>query len=109
MLCDNCHKKEAIMHMVCLAGEKQIDKWLCADCAKEYMPKGIDELPLTADAAKRFFETIMQSGGARPKKKITREGFSEAAAKVLELATSKALDAGSDHIGTAYSVGVAEY
>lgn len=100
MLCDNCHKKEAIMHMVCLAGDKQIDKWLCADCAKEYMPKGIDELPLTADAAKRFFESLMQSSGARPKKKITREGFSEAAAKVLELATNKALDLGSDHIGT---------
>ncbi len=105
MLCDNCHKKEAIMHMVCLAGDKQVDKWLCADCAREYMPKGMEELPMTAEAAKNFFESLLEAGGMKPKRKKqdaknNREGFSEAASRVLELATGKALDLGSEQIGT---------
>ena len=99
MLCENCHKKEAIMHMVCLAGDKQVDKWLCADCAKEYMPAGLGELPLTAEDAKKFLDKLLQ-GARKQKKNITKEGFSERASKVLELATQKALDCGSEHIGT---------
>ena len=103
MLCENCHKKKAIMHMVCLVGDKQIDKWLCGDCAKDYMPMGMGGMPLTPEGAKRFIDELLKSGGTigpKPKKKVTREGFSEAAAKVLELATTKALDCGSEHIGT---------
>ena len=46
MLCENCHKKQAIMHMVCLVGDKQIDKWLCGDCAKDYLPMGMGDMPL---------------------------------------------------------------
>lgn len=103
MLCEICHKKKAIMHMVCLVGDKQIDKWLCGECAKDYMPMGMGGMPLTPEGAKRFIDELLKSGGnigPRPKKKVTREGFSEAAAKVLELATTKALDCGSEHIGT---------
>ncbi len=54
MLCENCHKKQAIMHMVCLIGDKQIDKWLCGDCAKDYLPMGMGDMPLTPEGAKRF-------------------------------------------------------
>lgn len=100
MLCENCHKKQAIMHMVCLVGDKQIDKWLCGDCAKDYLPMGMGDMPLTPEGAKRFLDEMLKGAGRKPKKKVTREGFSEAAAKVLELATTKALDCGSEHIGT---------
>ena len=85
MLCENCHKKQAIMHMVCLVGDKQIDKWLCGDCAKDYLPMGMGDMPLTPEGAKRFLDEMMKGAGRKPKKRVTREGFSEAAAKVLEL------------------------
>lgn len=42
------------MHMVCLVGDKQIDKWLCGDCAKDYLPMGMGDMPLTPEGAKRF-------------------------------------------------------
>ena len=56
MLCEICHKKKAIMHMVCLVGDKQIDKWLCGECAKDYMPMGMGGMPLTPEGAKRFID-----------------------------------------------------
>ena len=83
------------MHVVCLIGSKQIDKWLCADCAKEYMPFGTGEIPLTPEAAKNFLEGLL-----KPKKMETKDGFSLRAAKILELAAGKALDLGCEHIGT---------
>ncbi len=95
MLCENCRKKQAVMHVVCLMGDKQIDKWLCADCAKDYIPFGIGDAPLTPEAAQAFFEEML-----KPKKKKTKDGFSERAAKILEIAAGKALDLHSDYIGT---------
>lgn len=95
MLCEVCHKKQAVMHVVCLVGSKQIDKWLCADCAKDYIPFGAGDMPLTPEAAQSFFEELM-----RPKKKKTKDGFSVRAAKILELAAGKALDQGCEYIGT---------
>ena len=80
MLCENCHKKQAIMHMVCLVGDKQIDKWLCGDCAKDYLPMGMGDMPLTPEGAKRFLDEMLKGAERKPKKKVTREGFSEAAA-----------------------------
>lgn len=99
MLCENCHKKQAIMHMVCLIGNQQINKWLCGDCAKDYLPANIGDIPLSPEMGKTLFESLMQ-GLNKPKKKTTSDGFSEAAAKVLEIAATKALDCGSEHIGT---------
>lgn len=95
MLCEVCHKKQAVMHVVCLVGNKQIDKWLCADCAKDYIPFGGGDMPLTPEAAQSFFEELL-----RPKKKKTKDGFSVRAAKILELAAGKALDLGCEYIGT---------
>ena len=31
MLCQKCGKKEAVVHVVCMVNNKQIDKWLCED------------------------------------------------------------------------------
>lgn len=101
MLCENCHKKQAIMHMVCLMGDKQVDKWLCEDCATEFLPTGLGLGPanVTPEQALNFFKELMQEQG-RPRKKVTKEGFTAAAAQVLQLAANKALDCGSEHIGT---------
>jgi ATP-dependent Clp protease ATP-binding subunit ClpC len=38
MLCERCGKREATMHVVCVIQNKQIDKWLCAQCAQEIAP-----------------------------------------------------------------------
>ena len=97
MLCDNCHKKEAIMHMVCLIGDKEVDRWLCADCAKEFMPFGLGGGALTPEQAQGFLDKLLQ---LPQRKDVTKDGFTAAAAKILELAASKALDRGSTSIGT---------
>ena len=52
------------MHMVCLVGDKQIDKWLCGECAKDYMPMGMGGMPLTPEGAKRFIDELLKSGKA---------------------------------------------
>lgn len=109
------------MHMVCLAGkDKKIDMWLCEECAKDYLPfgaidgigdlgginsigglqgvSGIIEANGDAgipNALKNLFEELFHS-----KKKVTKDGFSENAAQVLSQAANKALECGSEHIGT---------
>lgn len=120
MLCEHCHKKQAIMHMVCLAGDnKKIDKWLCGDCAKLYVPfgalDGLGEATGMPDLQGLSGSTgiISASGDAipnviknlfdelfHPKKKVTKDGFTENAAQALAQATDKALSCGSGHIGT---------
>lgn len=96
MLCENCHKKKAIMHVVCMMGNEKIDKWLCEDCAKEFMPFGNGEIPMTPEAAQEFFEKLIKPGKREP----IKDGFSARAAKILEMAAGKAVDLGCDHIGT---------
>ena len=49
MLCEVCKKKPAAVHMVCMMGDKQVDKWLCRDCAQEYIPAGLGGLPEDID------------------------------------------------------------
>lgn len=118
MLCEECKKKQAVVHMVCLVGKKEIDKWLCADCAKKYVPQGLmGGLPRgPQDFLEKFFrgmggkpqsksdeeflDEFRRSIGQKPLKRANKDGFSAGAAKVLELATSKALDLGAEHIGT---------
>lgn len=111
MLCEQCHKKQAVMHMVCLIGDKQVDKWLCKDCAKDYLPFDVEDmqknLPMEPQELppelKNFIGAFLKAAKnemGRQKKKITKDGFSESAAKLIELATTKALDCGSEHIGT---------
>ena len=103
MLCEQCHKKKAIMHMVCLAGDKKVDKWLCEDCAKDFLPQGVDlsnpgQGMMPRDAMK-FFEQLMRAEGKLRKSK-PKDGFSESAADILKLAANKALECGCEYIGT---------
>ena len=117
MLCEVCKKKPAAVHMVCMMGDKQVDKWLCRDCAQEYIPAGLGGLPedidgmgmsmgmpqKLPDGVKKLINEFMRMAkgeAAEKKPKVTKDGFSEAAAQVLEQAAAKALDCGSEHIGT---------
>ena len=102
MLCDNCHKKNAIMHMVCMMGDKQVDKWLCEDCATEYLPfnLGAGQSNVTPQEALDFFRNLIKEGKPRHQEEEGKEGFTIAASKIMELATMRALDCGSENIGT---------
>ena len=40
MLCEVCKQRQAVMHMVAIIGDKKVDKWLCEECAKDYLPHG---------------------------------------------------------------------
>ena len=110
MLCEVCKKKPAAVHMVCMLGNKQIDKWLCRDCAQDYIPAemgGLPPMPMlpqkVPEGLKNFIDKFIQMAKSEmqsDKPKVTKDGFSEAAAKVLEEAAAKALDCGSEHIGT---------
>ena len=96
MLCEKCGKKPAVVHMIAMVGDKQVKKWLCADCAKDYMPplRGGSMSMLPKDAQK-----LLSNLFGEPKK-VTKEGFSENLAKILELATKKTLEMGNEQIGT---------
>lgn len=111
MLCENCHNRRAIMHMVCLAGNQKIDKWLCEECAKEFVPFGaLDGLGDMSNmqgmsgivASEGLPEALKNLFGElfHPKKKITKEGFTENAAEILKRAAEKALICGAARIGT---------
>ena len=84
------------MHVVCMMGDEKIDKWLCEDCAKEFMPFGNGEIPMTPEAAQAFFEKLIKPHKREP----IKDGFSARAAKILEMAAGKAVDLGCEHIGT---------
>ena len=60
MMCENCGKKKAIVHVAALMGDKKVDKWLCEDCAKDFLPFAGGELPLSPELAKNFFEELMK-------------------------------------------------
>nr|WP_287057130.1 hypothetical protein [Phascolarctobacterium sp.] len=52
MLCQKCGLKEAVVHVVCVVNDKQIDKWLCSDCVEELAPSNF--LSGTVFNAKEF-------------------------------------------------------
>ena len=60
IMCENCGKKKAIVHVAALMGDKKVDKWLCEDCAKDFLPFAGGELPLSPELAKNFFEELMK-------------------------------------------------
>ncbi len=102
MLCEHCHKKKAVMHMICLVNGQQVEKWLCADCAKEFIP--VDASLFNGGTPPKGLQNILQEvfgqAVSRARKKVTKDGFSENAARILEVATAKALELASDYIGT---------
>ena len=58
MLCERCHKREATMHVVCVVNNKQIDKWLCAQCAQELAPDNV--IDVNSDSMKAFLEDLIK-------------------------------------------------
>ncbi len=54
MLCQKCGLKEAVVHVVCVVNDKQIDKWLCSDCVEELAPSNF--LSGTVFNAKEFLD-----------------------------------------------------
>ncbi len=104
MLCQNCHKKTAVMHLIMMVNDQPSDKWLCEDCASEFLPPGMGMRgsTISPEKALNLLKNLLGGGSgseAAPPKK-GKDGFSSGAAKVLELAASKALDCGSEHIGS---------
>ena len=96
MLCQKCGKKEAVVHVVCMVNNKQIDKWLCADCAEKLMPYAVSGGGRTVDP-RNLLETLF-FGGEQAKPQERR--FTKRMASILENAMRSALDRGHDHLGT---------
>ena len=101
MLCENCHKKQAVVHLMMMVNDKPSDKWLCEDCASELLPPGMGTRgsAMSPEKALNFLRHLL-GGGDKNTAKKAKEGFSMGATEVLELAASKALDCGSEHIGS---------
>lgn len=103
MLCEICKKREASVQMVSIVNGKKVERLMCLECAKNFVPFDIPQMEgqaMTPDDARKFFDKLAkQIGGAR-RKKVTKEGFSETAALLLSEAAGKALDLGCDVIGT---------
>lgn len=106
MLCENCHKKQAVVHLMMMVNDKPSDKWLCEDCASELLPPGMGNQGsnLSPEKALKFLKHLLGEGAnelfKQQPKRAAKDGFSMGAAKVLELAANKALDCGSEHIGS---------
>ena len=96
MLCQKCGKKEAVVHVVCMVNNKQIDKWLCADCAEKLMPYAVSGGGRDVDP-RNLLETLF-FGGEQAKPQERR--FTKRMASILENAMRSALDRGHDHLGT---------
>ena len=96
MLCQKCGKKEAVVHVVCMVNNKQIDKWLCADCAEKLMPYAVSGGGRAVDP-RNLLETLF-FGGEQAKPQERR--FTKRMASILENAMRSALDRGHDHLGT---------
>ena len=100
MLCEVCKQRQAVMHMVAIIGDKKVDKWLCEECAKDYLPNGPQGIGVGPQGLQQYLDKLFNLKGSRPKKEITKDGFTAAAAKILEKATSKSLECGCECIGT---------
>ena len=111
MLCEQCHKKQAIIHISSIVAGQQSSKWLCASCAGKYLPFSKADLSLMPQEARELLEQLLQrskSGGQEDRRTEAdnnegdgQEGrFSAKTSRILKQAAAKALDAGSGHIGT---------
>lgn len=100
MLCEVCKQRQAVMHMVAIIGDKKVDKWLCEECAKDYLPNGPQGIGAGPQGLQQYLDKLFNLKGSRSKKEITKDGFTAAAAKILEKATTKSLECGCECIGT---------
>ncbi len=97
MLCQRCGKKEAVVHVVCMVNNKQIDKWLCADCAEKLMPYAVGVGGRAVDP-RSLLETLFF--GNEQQQQPQERRFTKRMASILENAMRSALDRGHDHLGT---------
>ena len=100
MLCEVCKKRQAVMHMVAIIGNKKVDKWLCEECAKDYLPNGTQGIGLGPQGLQKYLDKLFDLKNTRSKKEVTKDGFTAAAAQILEQAATKALECGCENIGT---------
>ncbi|MGM9582642.1 MAG: Clp protease N-terminal domain-containing protein, partial [Phascolarctobacterium sp.] len=104
MLCQNCHKKQAVVHMIMVVNDKPSDRWLCEDCASEFLPPGMGTRgsAMSPEKALNFLRNLLGGamGSEQAPKQKGKDGFSVWATKILEEAAAKALDCGSEHIGS---------
>ena len=94
--------------MVMVAGGKKIDKWLCNECAKEFLPRTIAQGLISPDAAKAYLEKLLRN--LKPMPLFIEENdndpvegdvpMTKQMAKVMSVAAGKACDLGAENIGT---------
>ncbi|MBQ0067516.1 MAG: AAA family ATPase [Phascolarctobacterium sp.] len=102
MLCQQCHTRQAVAHVVMVAGGKKIDKWLCNECAVDYLPKSVLEGIVSPEMVKDYFEHLL-NGGAVIDEKNQPDGrlpMTKHMSEIMAAAAGKACDLGADHIGT---------
>ena len=87
--------------MVMVVNDNPSEKWLCEDCASEFLPPGMGTRgsAMTPEKALDLLRHLFGAKAPLPKKKA-KDGFSVGATEVLEKAAAKALDCGSEHIGS---------
>ena len=103
MLCEICKKREASVQMVSIVNGKKMERLMCLECAKNFIPFDLPNLEgraLTPEDARKFLDRISKHLPNPNRKKVTKEGFSETAAMILGDAAGKALELGSESIGT---------
>jgi len=94
------------MHMVMVSAGKKIDKWLCEDCAKEYMPpelgQGIsgDSRELVEHLVHRISQEVMSSGEDFDTPAKGNPTMTQLLANIMTAAAGKACDMKAEHIGT---------
>ena len=87
--------------MVTIVNNQTLDKWLCEDCVSDFLPPGMGTRgsAMSPGKALELLHKLFGGSDVLPKKKA-KDGFSVGATEVLEKAAAKALDCGSEHIGS---------
>ncbi len=126
MLCEECHKRPAILHLTSVINGKQVNKWLCGECAKAFLPFNRSDMSLMPKEARDFLLRLLNNarsveeepklsqgesscgfeiddGELEPVKNGKWDGhdaYSPGAERVLREASGKAYDLGAENIGT---------
>lgn len=95
------------MHMVMVSSAgKKIDKWLCEDCAREYMPPELgqgmpnDPRGLVEHLVHRISQEVMSSGEDFDTPAKGNPTMTQLMANIMSAAAGKACDMKAEHIGT---------
>ncbi len=94
------------MHMVMVSAGKKVDKWLCGDCAKEYMPSELgqrmpmDPKGLVEHLMHKIRREVMSSGEDLDTPAKGNSTMTQLMAQIMSAAAGKACDLKAEHIGT---------